>query len=95
MMDDEMNEPLFLYIGTADDCIPVPINGNKDRDALLAMAKQPNGQDLIWAWLQQHDTGELPIRRLIEYVDLELSDNESDALSGGNETVEIWKVPHA
>jgi hypothetical protein len=85
-----MAEPSFAYIHTADDCIPVEIDGYKDRDALVGMK---GNRGAIYAWLVENtDADELPAVGDIESVDVELEDNEADALAGGNETTEIWDV---
>lgn len=91
-----MNEPNFLYINTvSDECIPIEINGNADRDALLDLTTNQNHKDLIYAWLIQHTKGtddeqDLPDQDQIVSLDVELWDDGTEALSGGNETTEIW-----
>jgi hypothetical protein len=87
------HEPNFLYINTDYDCIAIGIGGNADRDVLLGMATK---RDSIYAWLVKHTEGTddadmLPDQSEITSIDVEMSDFEEDALSGGNETTEVWK----
>lgn len=69
------NEPNFLCINTTDDdCIPIKIDGNADRDALIDMVTRANQKDAIYAWLLEHTEDEqgIPPAADIVTIDLEL-----------------------
>jgi hypothetical protein len=85
-----MAEPGFVYVTTKTDCMPVEIDGYKDRDILLALAGKHKD---LYAWLEDNmDSEDLPRAKDIESVNVEMEDNADDALAGGNETTELWDI---
>ena len=86
-MTTENFPPNFAYVNTKDDCIPIDIDGFEERDRLIAMK---GDKDALFAWVSENTCENGPTRDEITGIDVELYDNEGDALAGGNETTEVW-----
>jgi len=83
--------PGFLYVKTAEDCVPLEIGGEAGWKRLVSIFHEPDRKGRLYEWLTTHPYHDLvPPADEIVSIDLELSDCPSDALAGGNHTMDIW-----
>lgn len=88
-MPEEVFPPRFVYVTVEDDCFAVEIDGYEDRDKLVALK---GNREALLKWLSDNwdQDDDLPAQDEIINVAVEIHDIESDALAGGNDTVELW-----
>lgn len=86
--EDYSAGPLFLYIYCKDDELdPISIDVN-DRNLLLLAA---GNKELLYKFFATMlDDQPLPPKEQIDYVNIDLYDNEEDALSSGNDDLDVW-----